>query len=169
MGYQPSQQHAGLQHAIWQLQQEITRPKPRFKPTLLEKSRWMGEQSGANISWWVPSPCTPMMKVVWLDFLNQVYKVYLSGLKCLHTLIVSTRELGAGDDSSWLRPILQSIFLKVRIILTSKRFLSRDLEPVWPDLAKCHHFAKILKFFGNRWRVCLVFSEFLSLLWQTFC
>ena len=29
----PSQQHAGLHHAVWRLQQEVTRPKARFKPT----------------------------------------------------------------------------------------------------------------------------------------
>ena len=29
----PSQQHAGLQHAVWQLQQEVTKSKARFKPT----------------------------------------------------------------------------------------------------------------------------------------
>ncbi len=46
--------------------------------------------------------------------LFQVYKVYLSAIKCLHSLIVSTREAEGGDDKSWLRPILQSIFLKVR-------------------------------------------------------
>ena len=33
-----SQQHAGLQHAVWQQQQEVTRPKARFKPFLPEKS-----------------------------------------------------------------------------------------------------------------------------------
>ena len=30
----PSQQHADLQLAIWQLQLEVTRPKARFKTTL---------------------------------------------------------------------------------------------------------------------------------------
>ena len=34
----PSQQHAGLHHAVWQLQQEVTRPKARFKPTSPKKS-----------------------------------------------------------------------------------------------------------------------------------
>ena len=34
----PSQQHAGPQHVVLQLQQEVTRPKERFKPTLPEKS-----------------------------------------------------------------------------------------------------------------------------------
>ena len=29
----PSQQHAGLHHAVWQLQQEVTTPKGRFKPS----------------------------------------------------------------------------------------------------------------------------------------
>ena len=41
----PSQQHAGLHHAVWQLQQEVTRPRARFKPTLPEKS---GVDGGAN-------------------------------------------------------------------------------------------------------------------------
>ena len=35
----PSQQHAGLHHAVWQLQQEVTRLKARFKP---------GVDGGAN-------------------------------------------------------------------------------------------------------------------------
>ena len=34
----PSQEHAGLHHAVWQLQQEVTWLKARFKPTLPEKS-----------------------------------------------------------------------------------------------------------------------------------
>ena len=34
----PSQQHEGLHHSVWQLQQEITREKARFKPTSPEKS-----------------------------------------------------------------------------------------------------------------------------------
>ena len=33
-----SQQHAGPQHAVLQPQQEVTRPKARFKHTLPEKS-----------------------------------------------------------------------------------------------------------------------------------
>ena len=44
MDPQPSQQHAGLHHAVWQQQQEVTRPKARFKPTSPEKSGGMGEQ-----------------------------------------------------------------------------------------------------------------------------
>ena len=38
MDPRPYQQHAGLQHAVLQPQQEVTRPKARFKPTSLEKS-----------------------------------------------------------------------------------------------------------------------------------
>ena len=33
----PSQQHEGLHHAVRQLQQEVTRPKARFKPNSPEK------------------------------------------------------------------------------------------------------------------------------------
>ena len=33
-----SPQHTGLQHAVFRLQQEVTRPKAKFKPTLPEKS-----------------------------------------------------------------------------------------------------------------------------------
>ena len=33
----PSLQHAGLQHTVWWLQQEVTRPKARFKPTSSKK------------------------------------------------------------------------------------------------------------------------------------
>ena len=40
-----SQQHASLYHAVLQLQQEVTRPKARFKPTLPKKS---GADGGAN-------------------------------------------------------------------------------------------------------------------------
>ena len=52
-----------------------------------------------------------------LSYFLQVYKVYLAAIKCLHTLIVSTREAEVGDDNSWLRPILQSIFLKVSALV----------------------------------------------------
>ena len=38
----PSQQHVGLQHAVYQLQQEVSRHKARLKPTLPKKSEWMG-------------------------------------------------------------------------------------------------------------------------------
>ena len=41
----PSQQHAGLQHAVRQVQQEGTRPKARLKPTSPGKS---GVDGGAN-------------------------------------------------------------------------------------------------------------------------
>ena len=41
----PCQQHASLHHAVWQTQQEATRPKTRFKPTLPKKS---GVDGGAN-------------------------------------------------------------------------------------------------------------------------
>ena len=41
----PSQQHSGLRHAVWRLQQEVTRPKARFKPTSPKKS---GVDEGAN-------------------------------------------------------------------------------------------------------------------------
>ena len=34
----PTQQHAGLQHAVWQLQQEVTRPNAKFKSSSPEKS-----------------------------------------------------------------------------------------------------------------------------------
>ena len=37
------------------------------------------------------------------------------------------------------------------------------------DLAKFHHFGKILKLFANLWKVYLVFGKIVSLLWQTFC
>ena len=38
--------HPSQQHAVWQLQQEVTRPKARFKPTSPEKS---GVDGGANL------------------------------------------------------------------------------------------------------------------------
>ena len=41
----PSRQHAGLHNAVWQLQQEVTRPKARFEPTSPKKS---GVDEGAN-------------------------------------------------------------------------------------------------------------------------
>ena len=41
----PSQHHAGLHYAVWQLQQEVNRPKARFKPIWPEKS----------ISWSTPT------------------------------------------------------------------------------------------------------------------
>ena len=41
----PSQQHAGLHHTAWQPQQEVTRPKARFKPTSAGKP---GVDGGAN-------------------------------------------------------------------------------------------------------------------------
>ena len=33
-----SQQHEGLQHTVFEPQQEVTKPNERFKPTLQEKS-----------------------------------------------------------------------------------------------------------------------------------
>ena len=43
----PSQQHVGLHYAVWQLQQEVTRPKARS--TLPEKSGVDGgSKLGAN-------------------------------------------------------------------------------------------------------------------------
>ena len=45
MDLHPSQQHAGLHRAVWQLQQEVTRLKARFKPTSPKKS---GVDGGAN-------------------------------------------------------------------------------------------------------------------------
>ena len=47
---------------------------------------------------------------------DKVYKVYLSSIKALQTLIVSTREAEGGEDKSWLRPIIQSILLKVSFL-----------------------------------------------------
>ena len=44
-----SQQHSGLQHAVCWPQQEVTRPKTRFKPTSTWSPGWMGEQRGANM------------------------------------------------------------------------------------------------------------------------
>ena len=58
----PSQQHAGLHHAVRQLQREVTRPKTRFTPTLPKKSEVDGgTKSGANIYWSVASPVFPMV------------------------------------------------------------------------------------------------------------
>ena len=37
---------------------------------------------------------------------------------------------------------------------------------VWPDLANCRHFGKIINFLGNFMRVYLVFCILLNLLWQ---
>ena len=39
-----NQQHAALHHAVWQLGQEVTRPKTRFEPTSSEKSGVDGHQ-----------------------------------------------------------------------------------------------------------------------------
>ena len=49
----PSQQHIGLHYAVWQPQQEVTRPKPRFKTTLPKKS---GVDGGAHQvpTWFTP-------------------------------------------------------------------------------------------------------------------
>ena len=53
----PSQQHTGLHHAVWQLQQEVNRPKSRFKHFLAwEVWGGWGSKSGANNSWSVASP-----------------------------------------------------------------------------------------------------------------
>ena len=41
----PCQQNAGLHLAVWQLQQEVSRPMPRFKPTSPKKSE---KDGGAN-------------------------------------------------------------------------------------------------------------------------
>ena len=41
----PSQQHAGLHHAVCWPQQDVNRPKARFKPTLPKKSGVDGRAS----------------------------------------------------------------------------------------------------------------------------
>ena len=41
----PSQQHAGLHNAVWRPEEEVTRPKARFKPTSPNSS---GVDGGAN-------------------------------------------------------------------------------------------------------------------------
>ena len=44
----PAQKHAGLQHAVWWPQQEVTRPKARFEPTSPEKSGLDGAHVGGG-------------------------------------------------------------------------------------------------------------------------
>ena len=59
MGPHPSQQDAGLHSAVIQLQLEVTRQGLSLHgPRGL---RWMGEQSGANISWYVASLAVSMV------------------------------------------------------------------------------------------------------------
>ena len=48
------------------------------------------------------------------------------------------------------------------------RGIKSELESVWPDVAKFHHFGKILKLLGNLLRVQLVLGEILNPLWQIF-
>ena len=43
-----------------------------------------------------------------------------------------------------------------------------ESKSVWPDLAKFFNFGKIKNFFGNSWRVYLVFSKILYLRWPIF-
>ena len=49
-----SQQHAGLQHGVFQPRQEVARPKARFKPSLPPKRVY-----GRPIKWPVPSTVVP--------------------------------------------------------------------------------------------------------------
>ena len=62
----PSQQHAGLHHAFWQLQQEATRLNARFEPASPKKS---GVDGGANRCQHIlvsHFTCTPHGDLVWL-------------------------------------------------------------------------------------------------------
>ena len=59
----PSQQHAGLQNAVWWLQQEVTRPKQGLNLTSAKKYGAEGGcKSRANITWPVASPVLPIVK-----------------------------------------------------------------------------------------------------------
>ena len=40
--------------------------------------------------------------------------------------------------------------------------------PVWPDLAKCHHFGKKIEMFGNIFKLYFIFGEVLNPLWHNF-
>ena len=40
------------------------------------------------------------------------------------------------------------------------------MDPVWPDLAKFHHYDKYLKIFGNIFKVYLVLGKVSNLLWR---
>ena len=58
----PSHKHACLHRAVWQLQQEVTSPKARFKPALPEKSgvdvgtyqvpTYLGQSLHLYFPWW---------------------------------------------------------------------------------------------------------------------
>ena len=56
----PSQQHVGLHHAVWQLQQEVTRLKAR------RSLGWMGEQIRCQHILVSCFTCTPHGDLVWL-------------------------------------------------------------------------------------------------------
>ena len=61
MDLHPSLQHQGFLHAVWQLQQEVTRSKARFEPSLPQNYGVDGEESdeatGTGYSpWWSSLP-----------------------------------------------------------------------------------------------------------------
>ena len=50
--------------------------------------------------------------------------------------------------------------------LGSEKLVRYSLQTVWPDLAKIHHFGKILKAFDDFYKLSLVFGKYLNLLWK---
>ena len=55
----PSQEHVGLQYAVWQLQQEVTRPRARFEPTL--PISWSVASHVLPMVWLLPPPITALV------------------------------------------------------------------------------------------------------------
>ena len=93
----PNQQHAGLHHAVWQLQQEVTKPKARFKPTSPEKSgvngganqvpAYLGQSLHLYSPWWSSLAIItsnqnfcPFEKSIILATLEQVHDTYLHSI-----------------------------------------------------------------------------------------
>ena len=90
MDSQPSLQHAGLHHAIWQLQQEVTRPTAKFKPTSPNKSGvdgganqvpiYLGQLLHLHSPWW--SPWLLFNWIPWSDTICSTTDVNVDVLGC---------------------------------------------------------------------------------------
>ena len=118
----PSQNNAGPQHAVLQQQQEVTRPKARFKPTLPQKS---AVDRGAIFQF----PFLPRDQ-----YYNCSTIVNLDSRFVISTIFQSLNTYG----HSLRRQISNIIGLGIRLRVSSKlrilqTFHSQDRSDAWRD------------------------------------
>ena len=92
--------HPSQQHAVWQLQQEVTRLKARFKPTSPKKSGVDGEQIRCQHILVSCFTCTPHGDLVWL-LSPPVIALVGSALWCS---ILSSHTKALAPVQQWQKP-----------------------------------------------------------------